>query len=68
MKKQLFLPFVLFMVLMISSCNGDKVDGLQRKVDSLNLAIKKLSVEKAKMGQEALQEGYWHLLLRESHL
>lgn len=52
MKKQLFLPFVLFMVLMISSCNGDKVDGLQRKVDSLNLAIKKLSVEKAKMAEE----------------
>lgn len=52
MKKQLFLPLVLFMVLMISSCNGDKVDGLQRKVDSLNLAIKKLSVEKAKMAEE----------------
>lgn len=40
------------MVLLISSCNGGKVDGLQRKVDSLNLAIKKLSVENAKMATE----------------
>ncbi len=52
MKKYLFWAFIMFTALVISSCNGGKVDGLQRKVDSLNLTIKKISIENSKMAEE----------------